>query len=118
MLTLRTTEADDWHATEDYTEAYNKQGSIFPALLQVPAAVHSAAGSYSNLVIVFTAAKRLVCKLLPDVARTCRMWRQFLPIYVRCKWTAWRYQESRGFSAEVWQRPCLALLGLQALDLH
>ncbi len=71
--------------------------------------VRSVASSYSSLVIGFTVAKRLVCELLPDVARTCRMWRQFLPIYLRCKWTAWRYQESRGCSPEV----CTMSLGVQ-----
>ena len=90
-----------------------------PPCMQVPAAVHSAAGSYSSLVIGCTVAKRLVSKVLPDVARTCRMWRQFLPIYMRCKWTAWRYQESRGWPPKVcamplvwhspWQREALGL---------
>ncbi|CAL5224036.1 g6658 [Coccomyxa viridis] len=69
--------------------------------LSVPAVVRSAASSYSSIVIGFTVAKFLVCKLMPDAARTCRMWRQFLPIYLRCKWTAWRYQESRGCPSEV-----------------
>lgn len=69
--------------------------------MQVPAPVLSAAGSYSGLIIGFTIAKRLVSRLLPDVARTCRMWRQFLPIYLRCKWTAFRNQESKGFTAQV-----------------
>lgn len=75
--------------------------NLVPHPLQVPAAVRSAAGDYSGLIGGITLAQRLAGWLLPDVVRTLRMWRRFLPIYVRCKWTAWRYQESKGHSAQV-----------------
>ena len=75
--------------------------NLLPHTLQVPAAVRSAAGKYSGLIGGVTLAQRLAGWLLPDVARTLRMWRLFLPIYARCKWTAWRYQESKGHSAQV-----------------
>ena len=65
------------------------------------AALSSVAKRYSGIIGGLTVAKHLAAKLLPDVARTVRMWRQFLPIYVRCKWTAWRYQEAKGCPAQV-----------------
>jgi hypothetical protein len=65
------------------------------------AALSSVAKRYSGIIGGLTVAKHLAAKLLPDGARTVRMWRQFLPIYVRCKWTAWRYQEAKGCPAQV-----------------
>ena len=70
--------------------------------MQVPGAALSSVGRrYSSIIGGLTVAKHLAARLLPDGARTVRMWRQFLPIYVRCKWTAWRYQEAKGHSAQV-----------------
>ena len=83
------------------TEVVMFSSNLLPHTLQVPAAMRSAAGNYSGLIGGITLAQRLAGWLLPDVTRTLRMWRQFLPIYVRCKWTAWRYQESKGHSARV-----------------
>ena len=36
----------------------------------------------------------------PDAARTARFWSLFLPIYLRYRWTKWRYQEIKGCAPE------------------
>ncbi len=55
---------------------------------------------YGNAIIGVTLIKCLAAWVMPDVARTVRMWRRFLPIYLRYRWTTWRYQESRGYTAQ------------------
>ena len=83
-------------------EQDSEQACSADACVQAPgAALSSVAQRYSSIIGGLTVAKRLAAKLLPDGARTVRMWRQFLPIYVRCKWTAWRYQEAKGCPAQV-----------------
>ena len=70
-------------------------------LSQVPAALWAAGHKYSGVVLGVSILKSLAGWLAPDLARTVRMWRQFLPIYFRCRWTKWRYQEARGYTVEV-----------------
>jgi hypothetical protein len=56
---------------------------------------------FGGVILGYVVAKTVVSRLLPDLARTLRMWRQFMPIYVRCRWTGWRYQEAKGYSSQV-----------------
>jgi hypothetical protein len=70
-------------------------------LSQVPAALWAAGHKYSGVILGVSILKSLAGWLAPDLARTVRMWRQFLPIYFRCRWTKWRYQEARGYTVEV-----------------
>ncbi|KAK9822468.1 hypothetical protein WJX81_005700 [Elliptochloris bilobata] len=51
--------------------------------------------------LLFTGALGPPLRLLaPDISRTARFWSRFMPIYLRYKWTKWRFQEQRGFSAK------------------
>ena len=66
---------------------------------------------HSGAVLAVAVAKALLEKLLPDAARTVRMWRMFLPIWARCRWTKWRAQEAKGCSkAQVHTHPRSCLL--------
>ena len=40
---------------------------------------------------------------MPDVSRSVKMWRMFLPIYMKCKWTKLKYQKTNGYSWKVLQ---------------
>ncbi len=72
-----------------------------PCCRQVPGALGAAGEKYGGVILGVTVLKTLIAWLAPDLARTVRMWRQFLPIYLRCRWTKWRYQEARGYTVRV-----------------
>lgn len=67
---------------------------------QVPRTLAAVGNKYGNAIIGAALMKSLAVWLLPDVARTVRMWRRFLPIYLRYRWTTWRYQEARGYTTQ------------------
>lgn len=67
---------------------------------QVPRLLAAVGNKHGNAIIGAALMKSLAVWLMPDVARTVRMWRRFLPIYLRYRWTTWRYQEARGYTAQ------------------
>jgi len=79
---------------------------MFAPNAQVPRVLAAAGARYSNMILGALVLKSVMERLLPDVARTLRMWRQFMPIYIRYRWTGWRYQTAKGYSMQV--RPCAA----------
>lgn len=62
--------------------------------------VAAAGVRYSGVILGALVLKYVIERLLPDVARTLRMWRQFMPIYIRYRWTSWRYQTAKGYSMQ------------------
>ncbi|CAL8465766.1 g5302 [Coccomyxa elongata] len=75
---------------------------LLPASAQrkVPRMLAAVGNRYGTAIIGAALIKSLAVWLMPDVARTVHMWRRFLPIYLRYRWTTWRYQEARGYTAQ------------------
>ncbi|BDA51611.1 Protein ACTIVITY OF BC1 COMPLEX KINASE 8, chloroplastic [Coccomyxa sp. Obi] len=67
---------------------------------KVPGVLAAVGKKFGSAIIGVALLKSLAVWLMPDVARTVRMWRRFLPIYLRYRWTTWRYQEGRDYSAQ------------------
>jgi hypothetical protein len=78
--------------------------------VQVHAALDAALQRYSGPVLGLSIAKALLARLLPDATRTVRMWRMFLPIWVRCRWLKWRVREERGYTKQQVRASALPLL--------
>eukprot|EP00884_Botryococcus_braunii_P006323 jgi/Botrbrau1/15692/Bobra.4_1s0069.1 len=73
---------------------------LVPLQQLVPSHAKSITDRACRSVLIAEAAGRLTAFVSPDIARTYRMWRQFLPMWLRYRWTYWRYQECHGYTLQ------------------
>ena len=69
--------------------------------MQVPHSLDRLAQWLCPQVVVVTVALQVMRHIFPDLHRTCRFWRGYLPIHVRYVFTKLKYQEARGYTREV-----------------
>lgn len=70
-------------------------------MLQLPGPMQRVAPWLCPRVVAFSAVLLIMKHAFPDMHRTCRFWRGYLPIHVRYLYTKVEYQERRGYSPEV-----------------